>query len=195
MTTAFETILTKAREQGIADAEAERMAAKKPTPSAGATAINKAAGDTASPRFVGLDRAKIADAQARFDAGEENALVDCFEIMGTKRFMRAAPRDMKAELQATLKSTGAQMAAKLRDARPKAKKPKARPQAVRTSQARPVAQPAPRGEAEGAKELRALIAQHAPNQTAPDAGPSQAEIARTWQEAHDKVARETGRIR
>jgi hypothetical protein len=45
MTTAFEFILTKAREQGIADAEAQRMAANKPMPSAGATAINKSAGD------------------------------------------------------------------------------------------------------------------------------------------------------
>lgn len=51
--------------------------------------------------------------------------------------------------------------------------------------------------AEGARELAALIKQHAPNaSTAPGNKPtmSQAEISRTWQEAHAKVARETGRI-
>lgn len=52
--------------------------------------------------------------------------------------------------------------------------------------------------AEGARELAALIKRHAPNaNTAPGNKPamSQAEISRTWQEAHAKVARETGRIR
>lgn len=52
--------------------------------------------------------------------------------------------------------------------------------------------------AEGARELAALIKRHAPNaSTAPGNKPtmSQAEISRTWQEAHAKVARETGRIR
>ncbi len=144
---------------------------------------------TPSPRFVALDRAKIAEAQARFDAGEEHALVDCLELMGTTRFMRAAPKDMKAELQATLQATGAQLAAKLRAARPK---PKAKRRPVPASQARPAAQPAASREVEGAKELAALIKQNAPHQEAP-AAMSQEQIARTWQDAHDKVARETGR--
>jgi hypothetical protein len=148
---------------------------------------------TPSPRFVALDRAKIAEAQNRFDAGEEHALVDCLELMGTTRFMRAAPKDMKTELQATLQATGAQLAAKLRAARPQAKaKTKRRP--VPTSEARPTATPAARREVEGAKELAALIKQNAPHQEAP-AAMSQEQIDRTWQEAHERVARDTGRIR
>lgn len=160
-----------------------------------------ASGEAApAPRFVGLDRKAIADAQARFDKGDEHALVDCLEIMGTKRFMRAAPRDMKAELQATLKATGAQLAAKLRDARPKAKKPKARPQTVRTSQARPAAQPALSSQPEGAAELAAAIKRNRELLDGKAAEPkpeklSQEEIAAMWKDAHERVARDSGRIR
>lgn len=206
-----------AEAQAEADRRAKTGATKAPELSPEAMAIKTALGVPAIDRTDEerqayedkrrVDRA-LNDAKQYGGNYGARSIDNVIASIGIDRFLAACPPDVAAKMRA-----------QIRKAKAAAPKPKPKPAAridgiqawvirrmgtqaqIDALNAQEAAEEAAERQArspEGARELAALIKQHAPNaSTAPGNKPtmSQAEISRTWQEAHAKVARETGRIR
>lgn len=112
MTTTLEFLLAQAREQGIADAEAERMAAKAAEPSPEVKAFKQAFGvppidTTQAEEDKELVMTVLGNAAHARDRGEGNrasAMIDNLVAkIGVERFMAAAPPNVAAKMRAQIK--------------------------------------------------------------------------------------------
>jgi hypothetical protein len=218
---ALEAILAEARAQGAADAEAEREEAKKKAlkamPSPEVLAIKKALGVPPVDRYAEehdarLDKKKVEKLLSVSQGGGYYASAKIDELIaeiGIDRFLAAAPPDVAAKMRAQIKKERARKA--------KAAAPKPKPAAkidgisawairINGTQAQRDALAAQVAAEEAAQrqirspEGAAALASAIRRNTAAVNGngktmTSQAAIDRTWQEAHERVARETGRTR